>query len=188
MRRLEDKVLVKKNYCPKCINDAVNISWKLEVLDVDDKQPEPVEYWLPNIECPDCGTSSAFEAVSAMHDAACFAQRLVTPEQIKSTRKKYNMNTKAFADLTGISETTIKRWESRAYFPNKSDSTLIQLVQLHGPDLIYDLRADNIVQSEDVPAAVNSWTESIFSEVESQSPEKLSNASRETKDMLALLG
>ena len=98
------------------------------------------------------------------------------------------MNTKAFADLTGISETTIKRWESRAYFPNKSDSTLIQLIRLHGPDLIYDLRADNIVESEDVPAAVNNWTKSIFSEVASKSPEKLSNASRESKDILALLG
>ena len=188
MRRLEEKVSVKKNYCPKCINEGVEISWRLDVLEADDGKLDQVEYWLPQIECLDCGVSAAFESVDAMHDAACFAQNLVTPEQIKIIRKKHGMNTKQFAELTGIGETTIKRWESRAFYPNKSDTNLIKLIARHGPDLIYEMRAAEQLDFGAVPVEVEREVNKIFTEVRKQQPSVIDSAHENSKQIIALLG
>ena len=187
MRRLEDRVPIKKKYCPKCLSEDVKLTEELEVLEVREQGMEEVQYWLPQIECTDCGTSVSFEAVSAMHDAACFAQNLITAEQIKRIRKRYHMNTAAFAALTGISETSIKRWESRAFFPNRSDTTLIKLIDRHGPDIIYELRADEQISSGNIPAEVEDRTKAIFTEVAKNDPSKFQTAKEETNDMLKLL-
>lgn len=82
MRKLDDRVAIKKIYCPKCISENVKLTETLDVWQSTDKNVEPVKYWLPQIECSECGISAAFEAVDAMHDASCFA------EQIKNIRKK----------------------------------------------------------------------------------------------------
>lgn len=188
MRRLNERVNIKKRYCPKCISDDVKFTETLEVLESSDSKMEPVEYWLPQIKCSQCGTSAAFEAVNAMHDAACFAQKLITPEQIKNIRKKYQMNTKAFADLTGINETTIKRWESRAFFPNKADTNLIKIISTHGPDIIYDMRAEEQVETGDIATEVAKKTRKIFSEVANNDPKKFSEAAESSKQIMAFLG
>lgn len=187
MRRLEEHVSIKESYCPRCLSEDVQKTEVVEVLEAREKHVEEVEYWLPQIICKECGVSAAFEAVNAMHDAACFAQNLITPSQIKNIRKKYQMNTKAFAELTGISETTIKRWESRAFYPNRSDTTLIKLIGRHGPDIVYDLRADEQINSGDVPMEVKEKAASIFKEVAKNDPTKLENFAAESHDMLKLL-
>lgn len=74
MRTLDNRVAIKKKYCPKCISENIKLTEALDVWQPTDKSVEPVQYWLPQIECSDCGISAAFEAVEAMHDASCFAE------------------------------------------------------------------------------------------------------------------
>ena len=187
MKRLDEHVIVKKKYCPECISEAVSVTEKIAVLESSDKNMEPVEYWLPQINCPECGTTSAFEAVDAMHDAACFARGILTPQQIKDTRKKYQMNTREFSTITAIPESTLKMCEARSRSLRPTDSLLIGLVNTHGPDLLYDYHAQTSLETGQIPADISAVTKEIFEEVASQTPNKLDRAEEESRDMLALL-
>ncbi len=187
MRMLDDRVAIKKKYCPKCISEDVKLTETLDVWEPTDKNVKPVQYWLPQIECSECGISAAFEAVDAMHDASCFAEGLFTAQQIKNVRKKHQMNQSALANLTRIPESTIKMCEARSRSLNRRDTLILEILDSYGPDLIHHLNAQKQVEAGEIPENVKQKTSSIFSEVAKQDPDKIHRAASESKDLLDLI-
>ena len=140
--RLEEQIQVSKKYCPMCASKNVKVGGSWEELPRTEKSIRTVTYWHPLIECGDCGqTSGAFEAVAAMHDAACFAEGLITASEIKSIREGLGFkNAEDLAELLDLGSSTIKRWESRALKPNKALLLLLRLVEEHGVQIITNLK------------------------------------------------
>jgi len=65
---------------------------------------------------------------------------VLTPEEVKSVRNYYKMTRSRFAELTGLGEATLARWEAGAVIQNRgndrylrllsTDSTMEQLINL----------------------------------------------------------
>ena len=90
------KINIKNKYCPKCFkklcnNDIKFVKANLKVRD----NWRPTSYFHPYIECKDCNvTESLPEASDILHDACCFSQGILTPNEIKNLRRKLKLTQK----------------------------------------------------------------------------------------------
>src|SRR5260370_458597 len=68
---------------------------------------------VPVHSCPACGESFVSEiGETARHAAICHAMRRLTPQEIYSLRARLCLSRKSFAELSGIGEASLARWES----------------------------------------------------------------------------
>jgi putative zinc finger/helix-turn-helix YgiT family protein len=64
-------------------------------------------------KCSNCGNISLDEEANRAIDAAFRRQaKLLTPEEIRSGRERFNLSQQEFADLLGVSVSTLSRWET----------------------------------------------------------------------------
>ena len=124
------KINIKNKYCPKCFkklcnNDIKFVKANLKVRD----NWRPTNYFHPYIECKDCNvTESLPEASDILHDACCFSQGILTPNEIKNLRRKLKLTQKALAKLLGLGTITISRWETRKIFQSKVNDNFLRLL------------------------------------------------------------
>ena len=145
MINLKEKVPVKLKICPQCMSRNVKFFYEIESLPKSEhtKNWLDVRYYVPMVTCSDCETTSAtVEWLQAQHDAVLVAMGGMTIKQMKDLRKRLGFKSAtSFARYLGIGDTTVKRWESRACFPDSAGRMLLKLADA-GVDL-------SIVKNED---------------------------------------
>ena len=138
MINLKEKVSVKLKVCPNCMSRNVKVFYEIESLPKSEhtKNWLDVRYYLPMVTCGDCKeTSAAFEWLEAQHDAVLVAMGGMTIKQMKDLRKRLGFKSAiSFARYLGISDSTVKRWESRACYPDSAGRMLLKLADA-GVDL-----------------------------------------------------
>lgn len=72
------------------------------------------------------------------HEAVCRHLGLLTPTEIRRIREKHKMNRASFAQVTGLSEETLNRWENGAAIQNAAYDKYLRLLQ--PPDNLWRLK------------------------------------------------
>ena len=113
--------------CPNCANDSsLTLNRRVEDIVVRGEViPVEVEYY----HCEACGEE--FEVSRPGYDPAAVAyveyrrrKGFVTPEEIRSFRKKYGLTQKEFSDLLGIGFVSLNRYENGALQDEAHDRIL----------------------------------------------------------------
>src|SRR5260370_42679374 len=79
---------------------------------------------IPALTVPQCGNCQALsiddEADQQISAAFPRAARLLTPEEIRQGREKLALTQKQFANLLGVGEATVSRWETGAQIQQRA--------------------------------------------------------------------
>ena len=68
---------------------------------------------IPVRTCRSCGFEFLdHEAETLMHEAVCAHLGVLSPREIKDIRRLYRTSRSAFAEITGLGEATLNRWEN----------------------------------------------------------------------------
>ena len=122
---------VKKSRCPVCGKGQLErrlVTDRFEYA-VDDKKTLVEAERVPVEVCNSC--NEIFygpEAARVRHDAACRALGLLTPNEIKGIRESLGMTQEEFAELTGIGQATISRWERGRLLQNRAHDRYLRLL------------------------------------------------------------
>ena len=86
---------------------------------------------IPVHTCSRCQRSYTGKAAGIIeHEAVCRHLGLLTPSEIKDIRtSRDNMSQAAFAELTGLGEATIARWERGDVMQNRGNDRFLRMVQ-----------------------------------------------------------
>lgn len=103
----------KTVYCPMC--EAEREMQSRTVREEYKVRGETIPIDVPRLSCPTCGESIVDEAFGdpTLHVYAEYRRRhgLLSPEQIRGIREKYDLSQDAFASLLGTSPATLARYE-----------------------------------------------------------------------------
>jgi putative zinc finger/helix-turn-helix YgiT family protein len=101
---------------------------------------ETIAIDVPRLSCPACGESLVDEAFGdpTLHVYAEYRRRhgLLSPEQIRGIREKYDLSQDAFASLLGTSPATLARYEGGS-LQDKAYDHLIRACA--NPEFVADL-------------------------------------------------
>lgn len=79
--------------------------------------------------CSLCETPGLRTELVRNHGAVCRHLGLLTPSEIKDIRTRRDMSQAAFAELTGLGEATIARWERGDVTQNRGNDRFLRMVQ-----------------------------------------------------------
>ena len=98
---------------------------------------------LPVRRCGACEVEFLdHEGQRLRHDAVCRHLGVLTPGEIRDIRKKLNMTRAAFAEITGLGDATLNRWENGAVIQNRANDRYLRLLACPGVmDRLHDLIA-----------------------------------------------
>jgi putative zinc finger/helix-turn-helix YgiT family protein len=130
--------------CGKCGEKAIQLATVSFATTVaHDGQTYPLD--IPALTVPQC---SHCQAISLDDDAdrqisAAFrrAAGLLAPEEIRQGREKLGLGLKQFADLLGVEEALLSRWESGAQIPQRAMDRLLRRC-LADPAAVQSLESD----------------------------------------------
>jgi putative zinc finger/helix-turn-helix YgiT family protein len=138
---------MKATKCPVCHSNAVTTALEADNFVFRSGGVDyAVSAELPVHTCTDCGETFISEIGEiARHAAVCHAMRRLTPEEIYALRHdRLNLSRKAFAELSGIGEASLARWEGGEIIQSESNDNLLRLLsspenvralkELRGPD------------------------------------------------------
>ena len=166
----------KQRRCPVCGEGdlvARRITEKFEHGPDDDRvtveaRDVPVEV------CNGCGEScSGPESARVRHEAVCKAHGLLSPNEIKAIREQRDMSQSQFANLTGISEPSLSRWERGRLLQSKALDRYLRLLASNAENIrllekIASERDDRAGGSESAAAAENREAHSERGEIQSE--------------------
>lgn len=85
---------------------------------------------FPVHSCASCGRSyRGSDAGSIEHEAVCRHLGLLTPDEIRAIRRQFGMSRAEFAEVTGLGEATIARWERGAVTQNRANDRFLRIVR-----------------------------------------------------------
>src|SRR5439155_23912467 len=116
--------------CGKCGQKAMELATLLYTTTIDhDGRAYRVE--LPGLTVPRCGHCQALslddEADRQISAAFRREARLLAPEEIRQGREKLGLTQKQFAQLLGIGEATVSRWETGAQIQQRAMERFLRL-------------------------------------------------------------
>jgi len=101
--------------------------------------------FVPALTALQCGTCQAIsiddEADRQISAAFRREARLLTPEEIREGREKLGLTQKQFANLLGVGEATVSRWETVAQIQQRAMDRVLR-VCLASPAAVELLRSD----------------------------------------------
>ena len=116
--------------CPVCSSQSVTTHDETEDFAYRAGGSEyAVHAVIPVHTCAACGESFLSEVGErARHRAICGAMQRLTPEDILALRQRLSMSRKAFAELSGVGEASLARWETGELIQNESNDNLLRLL------------------------------------------------------------
>ncbi len=95
---------------------------------VDDSAVELTAH-IPVEVCQKCDFASlGYKAEELMHEAVCAHHGVLTPREIRAIRKRHRLSRAAFAELTGLGEATLHRWENGILIQNRANDNFLRLL------------------------------------------------------------
>ena len=86
---------------------------------------------IPVRRCKSCGFEFLdYEAETLMHEAVCTHLGVLSPRAIKDIRRRYRMSRAAFAEVTGLGEATLNRWENGIKVQTLANDRYLRLLAL----------------------------------------------------------
>ena len=111
--------------CPRCEGPATT-SIEDNTVEFGDLE---IAITLPVRACPDCEIQFVDHVGARIETEAIYHYHgLLTPWQIRAIRERRKLSRTAFAEITGLGEATIKRWETGAVAQNRSNDRYLQLL------------------------------------------------------------
>jgi putative zinc finger/helix-turn-helix YgiT family protein len=116
--------------CPACNSPSITTTDEAEDFTYRAGGNEyTVHAVIPVHTCTVCGESFLSNAgEDARHRAICKAMNRLTPEDIASLRQRLGMSRKVFAELSGVGEASLARWETGEFVQNESHDNLLRLL------------------------------------------------------------
>jgi putative zinc finger/helix-turn-helix YgiT family protein len=116
--------------CPACSSQSVTTNDEIEDFDYHAGGNEyAVHAVIPVHTCTACGESFLSDAgENARHRAICAAMQRLTPEDILALRQRLGLSRKAFAELSGVGEASLARWETGEFIQSESNDNLLRLL------------------------------------------------------------
>jgi putative zinc finger/helix-turn-helix YgiT family protein len=116
--------------CDECGEHTLRVSFRDQRFEYGDG-PNAVELSarVPVWECAHCGHAyTDGDAEDFRHESVCRHLGVLSPQQIRATRERYNMSQAEFAKVTGFGLASVKRWETGALIQNLSADRLLRLI------------------------------------------------------------
>lgn len=128
--------------CPQCGSDAVSTSYIRHAFTYG-SAALTVEQ-LPVRRCDSCAFEYLDEEAERLeHEAICRHFGVLAPAEIRRIRKRYGMTRKAFAQVTGLGEASLNRWENGIRIQTHANDRYLRLLA----------RPENMVQLRNQVAA-----------------------------------
>jgi putative zinc finger/helix-turn-helix YgiT family protein len=116
--------------CPECGEPAVTTKMTPHTFEYGrGENAVPITADLPLRVCGHCGFEYYDkEGQEARHAAVCRHLGVLTPAEIRQLRERHGLSRTEFADLTGLGEATIARWERGALIQNIGNDRFLRLL------------------------------------------------------------
>jgi putative zinc finger/helix-turn-helix YgiT family protein len=116
--------------CPECGEQAVRTEMTPQTFNYGHGEDAvPITADVPLRVCSHCGFEYFDkEGQEARHEAVCRHLRVLTPKQIRALRELHGLSRTDFADLTGLGEATIARWERGSLIQNVANDRYLRLL------------------------------------------------------------
>jgi putative zinc finger/helix-turn-helix YgiT family protein len=130
--------------CGKCGQKAMRLATVPYATTIEhDGRAYRVE--IPELAVPQCANCEAIsiddEADQQISAAFRRAARLLAPEEIRQGREKLGLTQKQFANLLGVGEATVSRWETGAQIQQRAMDRFVR-VCLASPAAVRLLQSD----------------------------------------------
>ena len=120
--------------CPQCGEHSITTYWHNDSFTYgsgDSAVTLHVE--LPVRRCGSCDLEFLdHEGERLRHEAVCQHLGVLSPTEIFDIRKRFGMTRAAFAELSGLGEATLNRWENGAVVQNRANDRYLRLLALPG--------------------------------------------------------
>ena len=120
--------------CPQCGEDSITTRWMLDSFRYGTGDSAvTLQVDLPVRRCQACDLQFLdHEGERLRHNAVCQHLGLLSPTEVLDIRKAYGMSRAAFAEITGLGEATLSRWENGAVIQNLANDRYLRLLSLPG--------------------------------------------------------
>src|SRR5229473_4225543 len=130
--------------CGKCGQKKMHLATVPYAMTIEhDGRAYRVE--IPALTVPQCGNCQAIsiddEADQQISAAFRREARLLAPEEIRQGREKLGLTQKQFANLLGVGEATVSRWETGAQIQQRAMDRFVRLC-LASPAAVKLLQSD----------------------------------------------
>lgn len=116
--------------CPQCGESAVTTYWHRHTFRYGlGESAVDLTVELPVRRCRSCEFEFLdYEAERLEHEAVCKHLGVLSPAEIERIRKSYGMSRAAFAEVTGLGEATLNRWENGIKVQTLANDRYLQLL------------------------------------------------------------
>ena len=124
--------------CPQCGERSITTYRHLDTFTYGSGDAAAtLEVDLPVRRCGACDLEFLDHAGERLrHAAVCRHLGVLTPAEIRGIRRRFGMTRAAFAELAGLDEATIDRWENGAVVQNQADDRYLRLLAIPNPATI----------------------------------------------------
>lgn len=132
--------------CPQCGKDSITTRWMLDSFKYGTGDSAvTLQVDLPVRRCRACDLRFLdHEGERLRHEAVCRHLGVLSPAEIFGIRKVYGMSRAAFAEVSGLGEATLSRWESGAVIQNLANDRYLRLLSL--PGVMASLKEQNTLK------------------------------------------
>lgn len=131
LRSTSDEGAQDEPTCFECDAPA-NTEWREHIFPygLDDSAPE-LTVNLPVRICSSCGFEFLdHEAEILKHEAVCVHLGVLSPKEIRAIREAYGLSRSEFAQVTGLGEATLNRWENGIKIQTLANDRYLRLLAL----------------------------------------------------------
>ncbi len=117
--------------CPMCGGESISTKWAPHTFEYgsDESQVE-LKVCIPMRHCDACEFEYLDdESERRQHDAVCDHLGVLPPDKIRHIRKEHGMTRAAFAQVTGLGEASLHRWENGLSIQTHANDRYLRLLQ-----------------------------------------------------------
>ncbi|MYE83605.1 MAG: hypothetical protein F4X36_17540 [Gammaproteobacteria bacterium] len=120
--------------CPLCGAGSITTDWIRDSFEYGTGDSAVLlEVDLPVRRCGPCDFEFLdHEGERLRHETVCRHLGVLSPAEISGIRKAFRMSRAALADVTGLGEATLGRWENGAVIQNRANDRYLRLLSLPG--------------------------------------------------------
>ena len=131
----------QKLLCPICGNTGISTSW--DQIEFDYGSEDSVEELTANIPVRRCGICDFDyldeEAERLKHKSICRHLGVLSPDEIRQIRNDLGMTQSELAEVTGIGEASLNRWENGLNIQTYAYDRYLRLLATR-PEIVRDIK------------------------------------------------